>query len=559
MRIGRTSLILLALAAPTHAEYWLEPGDKLEGMVPMRIVNGSTPRLVQLLSADLKLEADPARRARLCADLAATERADAVPALVEALGDPSDRVRAAAARALGQLNARNAADQIRPLLRDAQASVRAAAVGSLGSMGDTAAVLAALDDADPVVVLEAIAFARSAELQRALLQRFDRFSIPLIVASLAQIDDASAAPLLASTLAGPSVPVRVAALQTAARIGDATLAGAVLPLLSDPHPSVRRSALQALPRVAADQAQPRAIAALDDGDATVREAACRLLVDAPAPAALPRLLAQLDDGYFPLNTAARDAIVAAAAGDREAVIRAGVVLLDHADAPRRADGSFILGQLRSDAAFERHVALLADPDWPTAAQAARSIGRIGKPDAGAALVALYQRAYAQVSSGARDADAGADAIEAATRIGHTGILSATARIVGNRNEYAPMRVKAVWAFGVLGSAADEQTCNRLIRILGDELEIGTVQFEAAKALGAVRFGPAVEALRAKAREGSDASLSWICHHAADRIAGTTTPYTAPRLIRRPDTHITDEQHDRTPPPDDAGVITPAAM
>ncbi|HMO25008.1 MAG TPA: hypothetical protein PKB10_01945, partial [Tepidisphaeraceae bacterium] len=64
MRIGRTTLILLALAAPARAEYWLEPGYRLEGMAPMRIVNGSTARPVQLLSADLKVESDPARRAR---------------------------------------------------------------------------------------------------------------------------------------------------------------------------------------------------------------------------------------------------------------------------------------------------------------------------------------------------------------------------------------------------------------------------------------------------------------------------------------------------------------
>ncbi|HMO24853.1 MAG TPA: HEAT repeat domain-containing protein, partial [Tepidisphaeraceae bacterium] len=175
----------------------------------------------------------------------------------------------------------------------------------------------------------------------------------------------------------------------------------------------------------------------------------------------------------------------------------------------------------------------------------------GKSEAGAGLVALYQRAHAQVLAGAHDADAGADAIEAAARIGHVGILPTTAGIVGNRNEYPPMRVKAIWAFGVLGSADDTQTCNALIRILRDEREIGAVQFEAAKALGAVRFKPAIEPLRAKAREGHDASLSWICHHAADRIAETTTPYLAPQLVRRPDTQITDEQHDRTD-------LTPAA-
>src|SRR5207244_2517569 len=72
------------------------------------------------------------------------------------------------------------------------------------------------------------------------------------------------------------------------------------------------------------------------------------------------LIAQLGAGYPPLNTAARNALIAAALNQIPSATEAAVRLLTDPDPRRREDGSFILGGIGSDAALEQHIQLLQE-------------------------------------------------------------------------------------------------------------------------------------------------------------------------------------------------------
>jgi HEAT repeat protein len=127
-----------------------------------------------------------------------------------------------------------------------------------------------------------------------------------------------------------------------------------------------------------------AIKMLGDADPTVRVAASDLLAAAPTPAGIGPLVEQLGVAYEPLHLSARAALLASG----PLTIDAAVKLLDHADPRRREDGSYLLGELRNDAALQRHIALMDDKDWGVVRQAAWSLGLIGRTEAIPAIAKL---------------------------------------------------------------------------------------------------------------------------------------------------------------------------
>src|SRR5439155_8565362 len=154
-----------------------------------------------------------------------------------------------------------------------------------------------------------------------------------------------------------------------------------------PHPTVRREATVAIAELIDEPArQAKAIQMLGDADPTVREAAAKVLTPMPSTQALAALVEQLNEAYVPLHEALRQALVHP--GDdaiRRATIDRAAEMLSDANPRRREDASYVLGGLHSNAAIEKHVALLlwdpknpAKADWPLIAQAAESMGFTGE-------------------------------------------------------------------------------------------------------------------------------------------------------------------------------------
>lgn len=127
------------------------------------------PRNLEASFRDLESER-PAVRASAIEDLVRHARADdgtrerAIPPLVKRLEDPVPAVRAAAAVALGDLEAREALKSLLVAVEDDDPHVRQMALNALGEIGDACAMprlRRALEDARPEVRYQAvIAFAR---------------------------------------------------------------------------------------------------------------------------------------------------------------------------------------------------------------------------------------------------------------------------------------------------------------------------------------------------------------------------------------------------------------
>jgi HEAT repeat protein len=550
--IGVAGLASAALGQTTRPSPWLDYGrGGIEAPAAVR-VSLSTPRLAQVIAAQMVIEASGARRAQLAGDLATAAQPDSVPPLRKALGDPDPRVRAAACAGLAALKDAASLDAIRALLKDAEPSVRAAAVDAATTLGAADAVEAGLNDAEVEVAAAALRHLSTPEHDAAAARKLTTWPAATRAFALRQLGRRGAAAQVDAIVAqlrdGPLV-ARVAAADALGQLRSVPPAAADALKVSagNAHPSVRRAAVFGYGSVAEPAAAATfAIDKLNDADPTVREAACRVLQAKPTPAAIEPLVAQLGVGYGPLRVAARDALVATGAGSRPQVEAAAAGLIRTADARRQEDGSFVLGRLRSDVALDDHIKLLASPDMLTTRQAAESLGRIGRNEAGPAMVTTFTRLQGQVGKQPPEDSlplyaAGEDVIVAAARLGHRPILQLTRPLVGNKNAIGQWRSAAIWAVGVIEADGkpDEGTMRALIARTGDPEESSDVIFESIKTLGAARYQPAEKTLRSLARTGPDEVSQYVAHLGADRIAGTQTPYQPPTLRRRPETTILD--------------------
>jgi HEAT repeat protein len=351
---------------------------------------------------------------------------------------------------------------------------------------------------------------------------------------------------VASELSSQRLPLKIAAIEALAQMKASTEVDRVAAQLDHEHPTVRRAAVAAMTALApADQQIGVARRKLADADLSVREQAARLLVLNPSADTLPLLREQLSAGYPPLRQAAREALVAAAPSANLAVIELAVSLLNDGDARRREDGSFVLGHLRSAAAYERHLQLLADADWALVSQVADSLGRIGREDAAAALERIAARAKQGGGLELNDSaqvQATANAFIACGKLRYKPILPLAKLIAPQKRDYAvSVRGPAIWAIGAAGDPQDKELADMLLSIARDNspYESEDARFEAVKAIGNLGYVPAVESMRREAKESALPSLRWMSHIVADRLTGTTTPYTRPEIPAVADTSIQD--------------------
>jgi HEAT repeat protein len=521
-----------------------------EGLgIPETIIKDSTsPRTVELLGKALDEPHTTPQLVQLVKDLGECKKTSGSVFIRKMLRSPEPTIRAEAVRSAAKLNDASLAADLKPLLGDKEQIVRREVIIAGAALGDPSFVTAGLAEKDPLLLGTAIASAATSGHADALASILPSLSPSLqlvTIRALGRLKAISHEAEVVSHFTG-DIPHRAAAVHAIGLMKATGELTAVERLLADPHPTVRREAVGALAGVAEPKIQQRhAIERLSDEDRSVREASARLLVNVPTKDAVDLLVQQLDDDYHPLYLAARDAIVAAGAD----AVPAAVKLLDNRNPRRREDGSYVLGELKSDAGFERHVALMSDPDWPLVEQVSHSLGRIGRKDAAPTLAKLATRAATLMKEDAVKKDpihansACREAIVACGLLGYKDVLPPIIPIIPQREQYAAdVRAAAVWVFGMIGDANDASVQGMLGGLLGDIKESEMCKFEAIKAWGNQKRKAALGSVQSWDSGGGFASgprMRWIMHWAFDRITGTQTPYTPPVSTKAADVSISD--------------------
>lgn len=176
---------------------------------------------------------------------------------------PSDRVRAAAARALERVRDPRTAPKLRALLTDPSPMVRSSAMCALAELRDRSAaplIRDQLSDRDPNVRLFALRALRrigdpsiAADVRRALREDREPLVRATAVTTLADLLDGAAAPDLAATTADPAPLVRYEAAAALAGLGQPGASG-LAGFLGDPSPNVRDMAITGLAQIGGPQA-----------------------------------------------------------------------------------------------------------------------------------------------------------------------------------------------------------------------------------------------------------------------------------------------------------------
>jgi HEAT repeat protein len=438
------------------------------------------PAVPGLLAALRDAEEDVRRAA--AAALGEIGDAAAVPGLLAALGDAEEDVREAAAAALGQIGA-PAVPGLLAALRDADWRVRREAAKALRRIGDAAAVpglLAALRDADWRVRREAA---------WALGWIGDAAAVPGLLAALRDAEEDVRIALrsvlapqeLLAALRYAEEDVRRAAAWALGWIGDAAAVPGLLAALRDAEEDVRRAAAAALGEIGDAAAVPGLLAALRDADADVREAAAAALGWIGDAAAVPGLLAALRDADADVRRTAAAAL--RRIGDAAAVSGLLAALRD-ADADVREAAA--LRWIGDAAAVPGLLAALRDASWYVREAAAAALGQIGDKAAVPGLLAALRDAEEDVRRAAA---------AALGEIGDAAAVPGLLAALGDAEE--DVREAAAAALGEIGDAA---AVPGLLAALRDA--DWYVREAAAAALGQIG-APAVPGLLAALRDAEE--------------------------------------------------------
>jgi HEAT repeat protein len=354
----------------------------------------------------------------------------AFPALVRALGDMDDEVRAKAAGALGKLGDRRAVTYLLDhLLSDPAPFVRARIAGALGQFGDREVVdrlvralgdpawwvrmrsvealeqigrsaegplVLALDDPDPEIRIRAAVALERLGVPARLVEQIERGTERAEAEELlAKFGVAGARELLAELLHHPAASVRLAVIRAARAGVRQDLSAELLERgRRDADPAVRAAAFEALRALGARDVGPAALEALADADQQVRAAAIALLGDVGGAELGALLLPRAGDPEPLVRAAAARALGLVGAAGAEAAFER--LLRDPVPAVRAAaaEGAATAGWR---GAVPRLMELLEDSDDVVRQSAAAALGALGDPVAVPALVKAFRRALPPVS------------------------------------------------------------------------------------------------------------------------------------------------------------------
>lgn len=421
----------------------------------------------------------------------------AFPALVVALKDLDDEVRAKSAAALGKLGDRRAVTYLLDhLLSDPAPFVRARIAGALGQFADNevidrlvralgdpawwvrmrsvealeqigaaaeAPLLVALDDPDPEIRIRAAVALERLGVPARLVGDIDRGEASADTESmLVKFGVAGARELLAEQLHHPSPKVRMAVITAIRQAGRADLATELIAVTdTDMEPAVRAQALDALLTLRVHEAVPAALNLLGDEDNRVRAAATRLLGSLGG--------SELASVIQP-RTADRDPQVRAAAARALGLVHATTAereftrLLQDPNPEVRAAAAEGVAEASWAGATPMLAEMLAEPDAEVRIVAARGLGRLKDPATLPALLRAFQAADGPL----------ADAIMGAVAAIDRDALEQIAAVLLERGD-VESRVRLVQTIGGLRTPHPMPLLLTLIRDAAPEVRAATAE------------------------------------------------------------------------------------
>lgn len=221
-------------------------------------------------------------------------------------------------------------------------------LASHGAEEARAPVLAALDDPDPGVRLEAARAAGALRLR-------------------------SAVPRLLDWLDDPDESLRASTAESLGRLGDARAVPGLVRALGDATVEVRRAAVAALARLGGHEVLVPILGRLDDPDVEVRIEAADALATLAAPASVVPLIGQARDDVPEVRAAVLRAL--GELGDARALAAVRAAMGDPVEEVRLAAVA-ALGRLADPGAVDALVSLLRDEGGRIARAAVAALGRI---------------------------------------------------------------------------------------------------------------------------------------------------------------------------------------
>jgi HEAT repeat protein len=442
------------------------------------------PDVVERIERDLQA-ADAATRRNAARELAELGPGRGGPLAVQALGDPDDEVKLAAAEAAIRLHAADATDVVAtwlnapdarlrhkacdvaralpnprvvgPLARtlgDPDAEVRSAAAEALGRQASADAVpplLGRLDDGSPAVRVHIVAALGRLGDPRAVVPLVGKVqdSSPEVregvVRALGDLDDKRASPALVLALRDQNTDVRRDALGALGQLRATDAIDAITPFVTDRTPALRLAALSALGRIASPDALRVLVQALGTGDAggPLDRSPVNDALVAGGPASIPPLHALLAGSPSPAAASSAAWVLGALHATTEGP--AIVAAMRRGTLPPAAALHALVGA-GTPAEVPVVLEFVADPS-PVVRQEAL--------DAAAALLDPRQpdgRAVEPLAAALRDArPSAAERTKMAALLGHTGAARAAPVLVElTRAHDADLRLAAIDALGTLG-------------------------------------------------------------------------------------------------------------
>jgi HEAT repeat protein len=379
------------------------------------------------------------------------------PIVRATLRDPAPQVRAHAAGAVARIEGERAIDVLVAALADPDYATRIRALEAFETMRieDTGPLESALRDPNGEVRRRAaLALERVGYVERIVsrLTAEDRAVRKRAFAALIEIGQVGLAESVASYVHHASFEVRAIAARACGELGIARVAPILLRAIDDPAWPVRAAVCEALGRLAPGDAASALVRALLDPEETVREAAAEAL-GGTSGAQVADHIDALATAYDCGSVAVRRGVVILA-GRIEGPTAAALLVrasVDPSDAVR-LPAVTALGERHGEAPLEPLVARLTDASVDVRMAAVTALGSVGRPEAFEGLL----RALPGAPGNVRDRIA-----EALARIGRTSLFERLPEI--EANEALDVRLGIAWALGKLGDAGAIPTLARFLR------------------------------------------------------------------------------------------------
>jgi len=500
------------------------------------------PDVAERVEHDLQAADAPTRRnaARELAELG-PKRGGALA--LEALGDPDDEVRLAAADAAIRLRTAGATDAVAPWLEAQDTKLRRKAcevARALPAPRVVAPLARTLGDPDPDVraaAAEAMGHQSSPDAVPPLLGRLDDPTPAVrvqIVAALARLGDPRSVVPLVGKVQDSAPDVREAVVRALGDLGDPRASPALVLALRDQNNDVRRDALTALGRLRASDAVDAIAPFAADRAPALRLAALAALGRIATPDALRVLVQALgtnEDAAGSLErTPVREALVAAGPA---AVPLLHAVLAGSPSPSAAAGAAWVLGEVHAMGEAGAIVAAMRRGALPTAA-ALHALAGAGtaaevpvvlefvadpspavRDEAIGAATALLDplhpdgRAVEPLAAALRDSrPSPAQRARMATLLGRTGAPRAAPLLVELTHANEPtLRLAAIDALGMLGATEQAATDDALLDAMASPDAV--VRLHAATALSEAGGPRARDALIAKLDGGDEVDRSAV--------------------------------------------------